>query len=556
MLYNLSSIFARCTVLSMFVERQKSQPIAPDRPQASLLLLASDMDLAVLRHGGGSELAVDVASSLVPPPRPNIEQDGFTIANCRGIQLLAIPHNNLLYICVHEIAMELWKMFDTPRVSVQKKITDLGIHLHQTTKAQVAILRREGIIGNFRATMITVRDAERLYDALEYSRRKRGLVKHILKEPGKRATRAEEYGAKKLSTLSRYHQRQCAVSYSSLGENLSPVVAASDRLGARVDRAHARTPNTPPQTVPRDSPSLTSSTPGMWCALNGNHVATSSPKNSNREEAEESDGEGYCALLFDVLLCAADPVLVGSSDCKSHFIELLPNRQDQQLVDVNSATVAIGHGRQGHMDKTLHRHRQSNKGHTHLTTTPNQIAPRHIPQSTGGRRRSKVHDPDYQPSSSYSAKTANNLSHSLQSSRLSRNRERDSYLSTPSTSSGLRVNSLRSRHLSSPPLELNDLEERSSVYSGVSGNSSRLQSSTPERFLYLDESSEEDQEELEGEESDSDSVFSLKRSSSPEMRITVPGKGEMKSGNGTKKERINKKEERKAGRGRVRWGSN
>jgi hypothetical protein len=98
---------------------------------------------------------------------------------------------------------------------------------------------------------------------------------------------------------------------------------------------------------------------------------------------------------------------------------------------------------------------------------------------------------------------------------------------------------LRNRHLSSPPLELNELEEGSSEYSGVSRNSSRLQSSTPERFLYLDDSSsEEEGEEYEeqaekggGEgdrrgSSDMDSVFIVERSSSPEMRITVPGKGE------------------------------
>ena len=89
------------------------------------------------------------------------------------------------------------------------------------------------------------------------------------------------------------------------------------------------------------------------------------------------------------------------------------------------------------------------------------------------------------------------------------------------------MNSLRYRHLSSPPLELQELEEGSSVYSGLSANSSRLQSSTPERFLYLDESSSEGEEEYEQEEErEKDSVFIIERSSSPEMKITVPGKGE------------------------------
>ena len=58
-----------------------------------------------------------------------------------------------------------------------------------------------GIIENFRATMIAIRDTERLFDALEHSRRKRGLLKHPLKAkcgPSERALRAEEKRAKRL----------------------------------------------------------------------------------------------------------------------------------------------------------------------------------------------------------------------------------------------------------------------------------------------------------------------------------------------------------------------
>ena len=121
--------------------------------------------------------------------------------NCRGMELLAFATNGTIYFCVHQISVELWRLYDTPRVSIQKKIIDLHIQLTNCTKEQIKMLRKAGIIENFRATMIALRDTERLYDALEQSRRKRGLLKHALKaksNPSQRPLRMEEKRARRL----------------------------------------------------------------------------------------------------------------------------------------------------------------------------------------------------------------------------------------------------------------------------------------------------------------------------------------------------------------------
>jgi hypothetical protein len=99
------------------------------------------------------------------------------------------------YVSVHELSVQLWRSFDTPRVSVQKKIQDVGIPLLQCNRSQLDLLRREGIVQGYRATIVSIQNAERLCDALQHSREKRGLVKHPLKEkekPGKKRKRREE----------------------------------------------------------------------------------------------------------------------------------------------------------------------------------------------------------------------------------------------------------------------------------------------------------------------------------------------------------------------------
>ena len=103
-------------------------------------------------------------------------------------------------MCVHQFAVELWKRYDTPRVSVQKKIIEMGIQPMNCTKEQVKALRKAGIIENFRATILRIHEAEKLFDALEFSRKKRGLVKHALKSTAvNRGMRREELRAKRLS---------------------------------------------------------------------------------------------------------------------------------------------------------------------------------------------------------------------------------------------------------------------------------------------------------------------------------------------------------------------
>lgn len=92
------------------------------------------------------------------------------------------------YVAVHELSAQLWKKFDTPRASVQKKIDDLRIPLLQCNRTQVKQLRKSGAIAGFRATIISLEDAERVCDGLRFSREKRGLLKHPKLKKRKRAS--------------------------------------------------------------------------------------------------------------------------------------------------------------------------------------------------------------------------------------------------------------------------------------------------------------------------------------------------------------------------------
>ncbi len=93
------------------------------------------------------------------------------------------------FVAVHQLSAQLWKRFDTPRPSVQKKIEDLHISLLQCSRSQVEHLRRSGAIAGFRATIISVEDAERVCDELRRSREKRGLLKHPKIKRRKRSPR-------------------------------------------------------------------------------------------------------------------------------------------------------------------------------------------------------------------------------------------------------------------------------------------------------------------------------------------------------------------------------
>ena len=102
---------------------------------------------------------------------------------CRGIDLLGVADaraSSEACICVHQLSMELWKRYDTPRATVQKIIEKLNIQLQNFTKEQVLTLRKQGIVDGYRATAITVDEAEKVFVALEESRTRRGIKKHRL----------------------------------------------------------------------------------------------------------------------------------------------------------------------------------------------------------------------------------------------------------------------------------------------------------------------------------------------------------------------------------------
>ncbi len=128
---------------------------------------------------------------------------------CRGMELLgSIAHMSKapVQFCLHQVSVQLWKMYDTPRVSVQKKIADLHIQLSNGSREQVRFLREASIIEGFKTKMISLRDTERLFDALELSRKKRGIEKHALKtnsDPSERMLRTEEKRAKRLGALAK-----------------------------------------------------------------------------------------------------------------------------------------------------------------------------------------------------------------------------------------------------------------------------------------------------------------------------------------------------------------
>lgn len=174
----------------------------------------------------------DAPHRLEPPPSTAavaVNRECVLVApiNCRGMTLLGLMSGSLIQFCVHQVSVELWRLYDTPRVSIQKKIADLGIQLSNSSREQIRLLREAGIIQNFRATMISLRDTERLFDALEQSRRKRGLLKHALKVkagPLQRSQRVEEKIFLRLSA--RTYTGRNGASLSAMSPPIVPVFAS------------------------------------------------------------------------------------------------------------------------------------------------------------------------------------------------------------------------------------------------------------------------------------------------------------------------------------------
>lgn len=160
-------------------------------------MLAEEAGAALIGQPCGNVKSPAVVAPPATPPQ--CDATPAVTVQCRGIDLLGFVFGGSVVVCVHQLAVELWKRYDTPRVSVQKKITEMHLQLNNCTREQIHALRKAGIIGNFRATNLPLQDAELLCDALDFSRRKRGLEKHPLKSTSaNRHLRREEMRAKKL----------------------------------------------------------------------------------------------------------------------------------------------------------------------------------------------------------------------------------------------------------------------------------------------------------------------------------------------------------------------
>ena len=362
----------------------------------------------------------------------SIPKNSACQVDCRGLLLLGYKASNgVVFCCVHQLAVELWKAFDTPRVSVQKKIGDLSIAIHHCDKAQVRMLRDAGIIHNFRATMIKYHDALRLYDALEYSRKKRGLEKHALKAkltPGQRAQRPEERRARRLTTSTNR-----TFLHNQNGNSSVPPVGSSvyDNVVAPVSPNHKHQEQ-------EDSE----------CSL---------IRISSLDDSVGTYDATDAVLSLDTLLTASPPEKAGGEDCMVHQIQLIP---------FNIAEI--------------------------VTTQPRTVL--------GQRSISFQHmDPDVQR---FNARGKTSIAHRQRSNVLTDipdvviceppNNGTTLYDTSTASSSKKQANLPASR-LSSPILDSSECEEYSSTYSQCS---SRRLSSTPERFLRFDGSSDEEVESL------------------------------------------------------------
>lgn len=155
-----------------------------------------------------------VGSSAACTPQTNTVGITTSRVQCREIELLGMTTNNSIHVCVHQLSVELWKRYDTPRAAVQKKLESLKCEVEFCTKEQIHELREKGIVENHRATNISLQDGELLYDALEASRRKRGLEKHKLKSKD-RNMRKEEVKIRKTALLRDLRESR---QYAAIGE--------------------------------------------------------------------------------------------------------------------------------------------------------------------------------------------------------------------------------------------------------------------------------------------------------------------------------------------------
>lgn len=343
-------------------------------------------------------------------------EEGLCLAlNCRGLNVLGFVNKEKLYVCVHQLAIELWKAYDTPRVSVQRKMLDIGIKIISGDKAMIRLLRSAGIIENFRATMILFSDAEMLCDALDSSRKKRGLAKHALQTlhlPGDRSKRPEERRAKK---------------FTAKMDQLYKMVALAPQ---------------PEQENRANSPEPQEDIHKTCCvdtwALYGKHL----------------EEEALPDYVFDVLLVAEEPAPASEWSALGIKSEM-----------ISADTMTRASSRIAHFEGIPKKGKKTNK--------PNPIQ---TPSSQDNATRSQLHP----------KRTIKGSDTSLTSAPSTETaRYPDAYargINTPT--------------LSSPIFNVSEGEEVCSVSSASSRNSHPLQnassSTSPERFLFLQNSSGSD----------------------------------------------------------------
>ena len=172
-----------------------------------------------------------------------------------------VPPRHYHYVSIHQLSVQLWQRFDTPRVSVQKKVEDLKIPLLKCNRSQLDVLRQSGVVDGFRATIVKLQDAERLCDALQRSREKRGLSKHPLK-PGKEGGGGERKRRRREEGWLLKMKARMSTASKKKGRRPAPTAAVDERalIGTQL------TPPTPSSKIivtPPASNTLCSLKPGQ-----------------------------------------------------------------------------------------------------------------------------------------------------------------------------------------------------------------------------------------------------------------------------------------------------
>lgn len=95
--------------------------------------------------------------------------------NCRGITLLKIPEpEGNLYVSIHQLSGHLSKLFKVTQGAVYNKLNTLGITLSNCSKETVVLLRKFSVVRSYKASKLTLKEAEKLFDAFQVTEQRRG----------------------------------------------------------------------------------------------------------------------------------------------------------------------------------------------------------------------------------------------------------------------------------------------------------------------------------------------------------------------------------------------